>query len=148
MNCKKSYDKSLKKNIHLCFDKYIFLVSYQILEKFILDELNKLSKATGYSIKNLAIEFKDNSKNSTLAYFSREGDKPIGFCFYLGKFDYMSPNKIIDICRHEFAHFMVCMQNSGNHPKEPHGTKWKNICYSLGAIPSAHMNNVFTKHLV
>ena len=135
-------------SIHLFFDKFSFTVSYSALKKFILDELNRLSKETGYSIKNLKIEFKDNNKNNTIAYFSHAGDVPIGFCFHLNKFDNASPNKIIDTCRHEFAHFVVCMQNSGHQPTNGHGTKWIKACNDLGAIPSAHMHNTFTRHLV
>lgn len=101
----------MEKGINLFFDKFSFSVSYSMLEEFITNELKRLSEETGYGIENLKIEFRDNNDDSTVAYFHHRGDHPVGFCFHLNKFNDTSPNKIIDVCRHEFAHFVVCMQN-------------------------------------
>lgn len=133
--------------IHLHFDKFVFTVSYNTVEKFICNELNRLSIETGYRIDNLKIEFKKNFKDNTIAFFSHSGDKPIGFCFYTNKLDNMSPNKIIDTCRHEFAHYIVCMQNPKHQPKCIHGKKWQEVCYELGAKPSPYMKSLLTKHI-
>ena len=136
-----------EKTILLHFDKFTFPVTYSELKTFICAELNRLSKVTGYSIKNLKLEFKEDTKQNVVAYFSYSGDCPIGFCFFLKKLNNTSPNEIIDVCRHEFAHFVVCMQNAGHQPKDAHGTKWKKVCGDLGARPSTHIYNTLTRHL-
>ena len=135
------------KSINLFFDKFSFRVSYTSVKELILNELKRLSKETGYGIDKLKIEFKDNLKDDTIAYFSHIGDKPIGFCFYINKFNNTSANKIIDTCRHEFAHYVVCMKNTGHHPENSHGTDWKRACNVLEAKPSPFMSNDRTKHL-
>lgn len=139
---------STTKHINLYFDGFSFPVSYSAVKKLILNELNKLSKETGYSIDNLKIEFKDDNRDNRVAYFSRLGDVPLGFCFFINKFNNTSPNKIIDTCRHEFSHYVVCVENPGNIPEDAHGTQWKRVCGILDAKPSPIMDNNFTKHII
>lgn len=137
-----------QKKVALFFDDFQFPVSYGDLKDFITDELNRLSKETGYRMDHLKLEFKENFKDDVVAYFQRAGDQPIGFCFFLNKFQNTSPNKIADTCRHEFSHFVVCMKNAGHQPADAHGTQWKKVCGTLGAKPSPVMNHLPTRHIV
>ena len=135
------------KHIKEYFDKYLFPVPYDKLEEYILLVMKKLGKEQGYDFNDLKIEFKENDNGETIAYFLHAGDKPIGFCFYLNKFDHTSPNKIKDTCGHEFGNFVVCLENPGNQPENAHGTKWMDVCKRNGVVPSAHMHNGLTKHI-
>lgn len=134
--------------INLKFDRYSLPVEYSIVEKFILKELHRLSKETGYSIKNLTVEFKINKRRDTVAYFTHTDHSPIGFCFYINMLDNVSANKIIDVCRHEFAHYITFMQNRGKVLSDVHGSAWKKVCKNIGAFPSALMHNNPTKHFI
>ena len=88
------------KTLVLHFDRFTFKVTYDDLKKFILKEMNRLARETGYSIKNLSIVFKENDYNSLVACFIHKGSVPIGFKFYLNKFADTTANEIIDTCRH------------------------------------------------
>ncbi len=137
-----------EKTIQLYFDKYIFPVTYDWMKTFIRDEMERLANETGYSIDKLYLQFKDNPASKAVAYFERCGDEPLGFCFFLNHFDKSSTNEIIDTCRHEFAHYIVCMQNAGHHPENAHGTKWKDVCGDVGCRPLPSMSGERTKHFV
>ena len=132
--------------VKLMFDKYYLYVSYDSLKQLIINELNRLAKETGYGIEHLKIEFKENHKDNVIAFFHSRGDKAEGFCFHLNKFNDTTANKVIDTCRHEFAHYVVFMSNKNR--VAPHGKEWKSVCKKLGANPSPKMDASRTKHII
>lgn len=137
-----------EKKIRLRFDRLTYMVSYKAIKGLIINELNRLSAETNYSIKNIPIYFKEKNRGNAVAYFRHQGNKPISFTFCLDTFENASANEIIDTCRHEFAHFMVCLENVGNLPKNAHGTKWAAACRRVGARPDTHIHKELTRHFV
>lgn len=134
-----------KDSLNIIFDKYTVSVSVEAVKKLIMKELRRLSKETGYSLNSLKIEFYFKENDGTLAYFSYLPDMAEGFFFNLAQFDGRSANQIIDVVRHEFAHYVVFMRKIGN-PKNAHGTAWKRVCTELGAKPNTYATNSKTKH--
>ena len=132
--------------VNLYFDRFLFQVDYKSLKKFVRKEFERLAKITGYSIRNLKIEFRTNTKDDTIAYFSYRGNKPEGFCVYLNKLENTSANKIVDVCRHEFAHYVAFVQNNCKPLADPHNDVWKKVCRQLEAYPSPYLQNALTKH--
>ena len=140
-------NKTKNKHMVLYFDKFQFPTTYDYVIRFILDEMKRLALETGYGIDNLPINFRESTKgDSTIACFMHSQNDPISFTFYLDKFDKMSPNKILDTCRHEFAHYMTFMKHRGHLPKNPHGAEWAKECKRVGAAPKAYKNRVLTEH--
>lgn len=132
--------------IKLHFDRFSFSVSAEAVKRLVLKEMDRLSKETGISIDHIPIEFYDNEKGVTIAYFQHCGTKPLKFAFHLNKFNGASANGIIDTVRHEFAHF-VALVRKGDAIK-PHGPEWKAICAELGAAPSPYADRSVTQHFI
>ena len=135
-----------EKYINLYFDRFLFQVDYKTLKKFVRNEFERLAKITGYSISGLKIEFRTNTKDDTVACFSYRGSKPEGFCVYLNKLEKTSANKIVDVCRHEFAHYVAFVQNGCKPLSDPHNEAWKKVCNQLEAYPSPYLQMALTKH--
>lgn len=136
-----------KQQLIVYFDRIPIGITQSGLEKFITDEMNRLSTTTGYSITNLSLEFSDEAMEKTIACFQYDDNLPrksIGFCFFLQNLDGLSANKIVDTCRHEFAHYIVCEQ--GIVEEDDHGPYWQKVCKRLNAIPSACKDISLTKH--
>lgn len=131
-------------SVQLNFDRFTFNVSYADLKKFIINELERLSKITGYPL--IPVKFRTNNKDDTVACFTYAGNMPVDFTFNLNKLDNTSANKIIDVCRHEFSHYVAYMRNKCQPLSNPHGAEWKRVCAELEAAPSPFLNNALTKH--
>lgn len=134
--------------ISLRFDRFVYTVSYGTVKELILKELNRLSAETKYPIKGIPVYFKEKSTGNAVAYFRRSGNKPVSFTFCLDTFDGVSANEIYDTCRHEFAHFMVCMDAKPNQKIIPHGEKWAAACRRVGARVDTHIHNELTQHFI
>lgn len=136
-----------QKQLTLYFDCIPIGITQSGLEKFVTDEMARLSTTTGYPITNLSLEFSNEAKDRTIAcfkYYDILPRKSVGFCFFIPNIDGLSANKIVDTCRHEFAHFIVCEQ--GIVEKDAHGPRWQEVCRTLNAIPSAYKDISLTKH--
>lgn len=134
------------KRIRLHFDRFTYMVSYRAIKELITNELHRLAAETNYSIDGIPICFKEKSNGNAAAYFKHQGSDPVSFTFCLDTFDDISANEIIDICRHEFAHYVVCAENADNLPKNAHGAKWVATCKRLGARPDTHVHKELTMH--
>lgn len=126
---------------NLGFDKYKIPVEKETVKNMILNEIAELSKKTGLGGDKLPVEFSD-PENETIAFFcytrNGNGTKPtnLKFNFSLLKMDGFSARQIIDVVRHEFAHYARLIWYG--HSENCHDKIWKKICADLGGTPQEY----------
>lgn len=131
---------------NLGFDKYKIPVQKETVRNIILNEISELSEKTGLRGDRLPVEFADID-NGVIAFFSytRNGDneKPtnLKFNFSLMKMDGFSARQIIDVVRHEFAHYARLIWHG--HSENCHDKLWQKICADIGGTPREY----YTPHI-
>lgn len=130
-------------NIPLEHSSYPVRIS--TIQRFILNEIKRLSDATGYPGDQLPVRFltsKETNGGKTIAEFvsERRGGVyvPTGFNFYLDEITKHSANQIIDTTRHEFAHYVRLMQYGHCSENNGHDALWKDICKHLSCKPERY----------
>ena len=103
----------------------------------IRQEIRQLDHRTGLNGQRLRIDFSNDEK--TIGSFTSTQSKiPLYFTFSTRYFEDPSftDAEVIDVIRHEFAHYMKCVR----HPdaeEDSHGPLWQQCCREIGAIPQA-----------
>lgn len=103
----------------------------------IRQEIRQLDHRTGLNGTRLAIDFSEDEK--TIGSFTHTaGNIPLHFTFSTRFFERpsFSDAEVIDVIRHEFAHYMKCVR----HPdveEDSHGPLWQQCCREIGAVPQA-----------
>lgn len=130
------------------FDKYKIPIGRETVKKMILKEISELSKKTGLRGDTLPVEFIDPD-NEMIAFFSYHRNENSGkptdlkFNFSLVKMNGFSARQIIDVVRHEFAHFARLIWYG--HSDNCHDNIWKEICANIGGTPQEFYTPHITK---
>ena len=136
--------------VKIAYDRHHIPVHLDSIEKLIREEMHRLAQQTGLPGDGLPITF-TNGKSETIACFRYQvlGNvgKPIGFQFSLYQMSALSARQLVEVVRHEFAHYVrlkrhgVCQEEGG------HDELWKKICVELDCPPDryhhAHVTQVF-----
>lgn len=143
----------MEKTARIPFDKFHIPVPVSAIKTLILDEIKTLSAKTGHPGDHLPVEFYSatdvNEKHvfidnpNTLACFvythSANGNiTPKGFFFSLEWMTQISAHQIIDVVKHEFAHYIRTVKYGVSPIPGGHDQLWREICVKIGYPPEQY----------
>lgn len=123
-------------------DCFSIPIRISTVKKLVLTEMQRLALDTGCPIDKLFIRF-FTRESSCLACFRYTLDifgqyDPLGFEFFTPLLQHLSARQLIDVTRHEFAHYVRLMRHGPTSDENCHDALWQKICLELGCTPSPY----------
>ena len=116
-------------------------------EQMIRAEMKRLDRKTGLNGAKLPIKF-TQSKSRLGCFHADEENMSFDFSLYYLADDSFPHEEVVDLIRHEFAHYMNFVLYHGNG----HDRMWRKCCTAVGAVPtrlySGRFNDYFNQRKV